>query len=894
MKFLFKAIVKLFVFVLILAVLAVAGAFGYYHFTKIDVESFLSQDYAFHAEIESISSVYRNVLDLPAAETVLSDEKFSSIRKMFNDFRTSSMGRNPILTYFLELECTIHIDKERNVILAVDLKQYSLLTKIFPILNHIFRIENLDINTFHSGEHTYYEILLSQKNKYYASLRENIFLFAPQKETLVLADLINESTVAKHFYTPTDLAKNFSQRAQIRCFLDTEFLSPVFASFGDALPIVPDQNAACSIYITESDLDLDIFVPISCENEAVLRFLEFSPYTQDISPLIPHNANAAFSFKINSVKEFYDAFLQFQGEESRRKIEKSVSMLSLLNLTFEEAVNWIGNEIGAFYVGRNNTPVVFFEIQDEMQKNLFLKRLTDSMVFKEDNSLVLNSVLIRRIALPDFFQALLQPFVKNLNLVQPYYIESGGVIFFSPEAENLLHVVAASRDGKSLSSLPAFKAISTLNRQNSSSKSSLLAYYDTQRIKPTLFASNKVLGTLSELYSNGIISAAMGEQAISINIALKGSKKETITVIPGFPKQFDENLVRGAKDSEVFVGELRGSDYRKTQTIFINSAGILTARDMENKDLLSFETAPHSQCRVINDDSGGIVAVFTPPEGSQPGLLQVLDGNFKPKKSFPLVLPENCRIFPAYTNGEFWFFDGETRKLKSISPKSGRLEEFPVEFPDEEILDTVYADDLHLLCAPQSIFGDVYLYLKNGDLQQNWPCDGGGNVVTPPQIAEGRNPKVIFLAQNGILSMWDLEGNPAEGFPVDLDGNFLCKPMVFNYNKDTQGIFTVNTEGMARVVSFEGEVIAEYFVKGQSGDSIRISKADVDKDAADEIFIYGASDTIFAFDGYLQTLDGFPVAGNTCPQFTDFDGNKKPEMFTFDFLGNLHGYELNF
>ncbi|MBQ5780413.1 MAG: hypothetical protein IIW10_00485, partial [Spirochaetaceae bacterium] len=197
-------------------------------------------------------------------------------------------------------------------------------------------------------------------------------------------------------------------------------------------------------------------------------------------------------------------------------------------------------------------------------------------------------------------------------------------------------------------------------------------------------------------------------------------------------------------------------------------------------------------------------------------------------------------------------------------------------------------------CAPQSIFGDVYLFLKNGELLQNWPCDGGGNVVTAPQIVQGRNPKVIFLAQNGMLSLWDLEGNSVEGFPLDLDGNYLCPPLIFNFNKDTKGIFTVNTDGIARVVSFEGEIISEYSVKGLSGDSIRTSKQDINDDGADEIFIYGASDTIFAFDGYLQSIDGFPVEGNTCPQFADFDGDKKAEMFTFDFLGKLHGYDFNF
>ena len=77
-------------------------------------------------------------------------------------------------------------------------------------------------------------------------------------------------------------------------------------------------------------------------------------------------------------------------------------------------------------------------------------------------------------------------------------------------------------------------------------------------------------------------------------------------------------------------------------------------------------------------------------------------------------------------------------------------------------------------------------------------------------------------------------------------------------------------------------------------DSIRTSKQDINDDGADEIFIYGASDTIFAFDGYLQSIDGFPVEGNTCPQFADFDGDKKAEMFTFDFLGKLHGYDFNF
>ena len=70
MKFLFKAIFKFIGLVIILAVLSAAGAVGYYHFTKIEREKFLSQDYAFHAEIESISSVYRSILDLPAAETV--------------------------------------------------------------------------------------------------------------------------------------------------------------------------------------------------------------------------------------------------------------------------------------------------------------------------------------------------------------------------------------------------------------------------------------------------------------------------------------------------------------------------------------------------------------------------------------------------------------------------------------------------------------------------------------------------------------------------------------------------------------------------------------------------------------------------------------------------------
>ena len=67
---------------------------------------------------------------------------------------------------------------------------------------------------------------------------------------------------------------------------------------------------------------------------------------------------------------------------------------------------------------------------------------------------------------------------------------------------------------------------------------------------------------------------------------------------------------------------------------------------------------------------------------------------------------------------------------------------------------------------------------------------------------------------------------------------------------------------------------------------------DFDKDGVEEIFIYGANNLVTGLGRNLELLPGFPLRGSKRPAFADLNYDRKIELITGSYDGNVYAYTI--
>lgn len=180
--------------------------------------------------------------------------------------------------------------------------------------------------------------------------------------------------------------------------------------------------------------------------------------------------------------------------------------------------------------------------------------------------------------------------------------------------------------------------------------------------------------------------------------------------------------------------------------------------------------------------------------------------------------------------------------------------------------------------------------------QAGWPIDHDSQIESSPAIADvigDSTIEIIFGDDNGLVHMWDPEGNELENFPFDTGDDIWGSPAVADLDVDGEmEIITTSKSGNLYVLNPDGTVELEYFVDQYLMGTPAIGNLDADDDLEIVAAGYSSSGQIFAINLDGSSVAGFPVDINERIQrgvaLGDVDGNLKDDIVIGTDDGNIY------
>ncbi|MBN1699858.1 MAG: hypothetical protein JW881_20275 [Spirochaetales bacterium] len=886
----FSGFFKVLLVIIIIVVVLAGGLTLYYFLTKEDPVAYIPDNFLFYVKVNSIRYIYDNVIDLKAADVVFSSSRdLKSIYKMIIDFKSNEMSKNEFFRFLLDVRADIMIAPDYSPVIVFNPGLLSLATRMFPILNFFFKFEGVNLNQIQKGRLTIYDYPVDENQHLYFSLRNNL-IFLSTKEKHI--DAIYESKK-----TGKNLASN-KEIMELRKKVKGGGFAEIYVDTGSLLDIVKagseelsrvfseisfNSYSAFTFKISNEDLFLSAYTDISVENPDLRDFLSYNPSSLQVIQYLPEKTTVYTSANVKSFKQLIGILLDFK-EGSQGKTLKTINDSSklLLGATIDEILfDWMGTEMGAFTMSYSPDPVLFIRFKNRASIDAALDRISKTLFFENDPSLVLDEVRVSRIKFPDFIKGIIGLFVKGVET--PYYIIMRDYIFFSMNAENLSHITNDYRSSYTLLRNEGYKKVTYEIPKNAN----IFMYYDLGTSMPDFFMQNNVLTSLLKLYEKGVFAIHFDEREVRIQISAAGIAGEKAVLFPGYPKPVPEGVA-----SNVCCADVRGS--RLDELIYIDNGNNLVIQDLIEETAFKAPVERDSDILVPEGEKNAVY-VF-----SQSGTLYKFDGNGEAIPPFPVITNYKASFQPVEYNDNLVFFSDTENALYFLSPE-GVETRWGFQFEAPLLSPPVFFKQM-VCFYPKNFSGTVYLTDKDGTALEGWPRKGGGISFCSPLLFTDRKGEVriAFLTQSGILNLWDIKGGRIEGFPLDLDGVFYTGPVLVAQGilstipfEREKALLLLDADGNMTMVSLSGEILKQkkIFEGGDKKNALLLF--DVDRDDIEEIFIYGSKNFIIGLGRNLEPLPGFPVRGSKRPSFTDLNYDRTYEMIVGSFDNNIYAYTIN-
>ncbi len=874
---------------------ACAGLYSYYYFTKENVENYIDKNYECYIKIHSLADLYNNLVDLKAADVILSQGSLKNIYKILLDIRSSRLATNKAMTSLLNMRASVFIKKDYSPVLAIDMGLKSLLLragnlnpallvkllgnqKIFSIAiikkekYNIFRV------TFNKSGQTFF--LSVFKNLLFISLYSNDidYVYGIKKTGAGIADDPSFFLIKNKIKSGGMVDIYFNTRDMLNAF--TSNLPDIRKIFSK---LNFNNNSAISFDISNEKISLNSFTGCSSNDKLVEKFLTDFPSKPGIAGYLPLETSFCTSLNFDSFEELYKLFLyieQGKYETTIDKIDNSSQVLFKMGIK-DLLFSWIGREIGAFYAADSYDPVVFIKIRDRNRLNDIIKKLFESAAFDQGKTLVYDDVELNKIKFPDFIQTVIASFLERY-IDAPYYIIRDDYIFFSMDPAPLANMVRKKDHGLVLSKDHFYQNIAA----KVDGSSNIYLYFNSSQILPVFLQNESMFASLLRLYEKGVMSININQSRLKIDISAAGMNVKKPVVYPGYPKKFKQNI-----SSNIVCSNITGSSV--DELVFKTDDNKLIAADINLNTVNNFPVKFDGKCEgdpiVADLDKDGLNEIYL---YEKTGSLYKFDafGNLIP--GYPVNTGCKNSFNPVIFNGNLLLYSKAKNKLVLIDDKRQKKE-----------LDFEFKNTLHsppavfeniLACYPKNMAGTIYVINSNGKLLTGWPRDASGVGFGSPLIADIKQNGInciLFVTQSGKLNAWKFDGSVMNNFPVQLEGIYYCQPVSGDVGKGGC-IITLNKEGLVTLVSPDGGIIAKKQIKDADSKDRKIILYDINSDGKKEIIIYGGRDNIIALDGNLNLIPGFPLRGITKPDFTDFNSDGETEMVTSAIDGSIYIYSI--
>lgn len=844
------------VFTLVLVVLlALALWFAFSVFNRKPSLAAIPRNYTVYVHSDSVFDTANPLLDLQAADVILSMPEFSQYRKAFMAARSSPLRGNKLVKLALSRPVDFAFyesSKDRNYVAVVNLGIFSAATRladfILPRVN-VPGLKQISAETF-----SYY---LYEKDGFSVFLKpvKNLLVASDSLELLLPAVFANNDTL----YTKEQL-KMLRENSgnSLRIVADARNLAENFTGNDEILSslselISPDSLSVVLLDISDSDVGVKINLPLEDEenvSSSILPLLKKRSKTPSIISRFDDSVQYFTVLNAGSLPELKDAVFPLVSKtknldktwNSAEGLCKAAFGVSLEDLLF----SWTGNEFAAFGLENHNEPVFAVQIKDEKQRKNIFESVTSSMFVNEDNGLILDGARLPRLKLPSFLNWILSAF--DISLPSPYFLVQDGFIYFSQSPENLSQIYSSAGSGKTLVRTSNYQLVSSAQKP----ESSVSLFYDLDKSAPFFIRSNKAAGAVLGLYSLGRFDARIKDGAIEFQLQACARKSGSLSSVPGFPVQAgktasDEDFCLVKEFSLLFWVE----DGNTIKKMNLNDLGISEANESD-----SVQITPASS---VSKSDSGLLWTLTPH-----GVVDFLNEKLESTGNFPVMLGSKPSSRASAFEGGL-YVPLEDNRI-AVVETNGTVKF--IEIPDLLVKSPVAAAGKNAAVYSKGFFGNIYLVQDGKVSNLDSPIEVDGIGLGSPVIW---NDSVAFISQAGKVQVWK-DGKAAKYFPVQIEGVFLT-----NLRASEKYLYALSSDAVLHRIGSDGKILSVKIPDATAENS----HFSVQKNGSSyNIYVNADSNVIYGFNENLELLSGYPLAGWADPVFADVNGDKIEECIS--------------
>ena len=893
-------IVRFFVVLLVILLaflLLICGLLAYSALDRKSALSSIPRNYSIYVHTDSAFDTINPLFDLEAADVYLSSPEFSALRKVFMDFRSSSLRENPLVRFAASRPVdfalygggtTIGLDAHFVAVLNMGLFSFASRAGQFLYPKTNLEVENL---SFESNEQTSYfvykipaeidengKVIKNEISIYFKSMK-NLVIASDSFEHMLTASLVQNDTS----YT-SEQRKLFKQgkKGELRIVADALSLLH-FATEGNEILssmsnlISSDSLSVISFNIDDSDISLKCRIPLSSESEEISVLMPLVSRKSTVPAMLAHFSDVTQYYTILNTGNFEDlknAVLPFVPDiKDPEKFWKDCDDLckSILGMDLNEFIfSWIGNEACVLGVENQNDPVFAIQIKDEKKRQAVFNKLTSSILIKDDNSLILGGVRLSRLEFPSFLNWLLSIF--KINLPSPYFMVLDGNIYFSESSECLSSIYTNSRAGKSLIKNKNYIAVS----ENQKNEAALSLYYNLERSIPFFLRSNENFSKVLHLYTMGRFDLRFEKSVMELSLHACARKSGNLYAVPGFP------LALAGKASPANLQVDSGKSPKNVYWVEDNNS-------IKALNLSSMNVVGKS-----NSDSVMIVASAKPKGNgllwsvTEHGYVSLLDSSLETLEGFPLMLGENISCRPC-SAGENLILVSQSGNVFIVKPDSSYVS---VEIPDLKAKSepVALAGSDNFVIYSKSFLGKIFYFEGDKCLNLEAPFEVPGIALgSPSLIKSGSKVYIGFITQAGEMNLWradSKDGEQAEGFPMRLGGVFMT-----NVVSSEKYFYALSTDAVLYRISLDGQILSVQIPNSTARHGF-ISVRRSGQGNRSGVFACADANVIYGFNEGLELISGFPLTGYGNPVFADVNGDKVSECLALTIDKNLVAWKM--
>lgn len=840
---------------------------------------FIPKQFQVYLQVPSISKVYDEWSQLDALHIAFRENPgLAGLEKSLLSLKSSGISDSPLFRALIDVQAHVVITRKNEALLILDLGWRSALTRQIPLVAGMVHLDGLSITQ--KNGHSWFEYNWSKGApgaSVYILFLDNLALISFKPEVIETLPGLKTAGLALSDIEKTRINEEFSKpdSGSLRFLVDP-------ASFSDSFitsPILRQRinsnlswkdSALVSLDISNDAFSMQAATILESKQEAINALLTHKNTVLNSLRSIPASAYFYTALSLGDFRQLLQAWTLFSGQDltpTLATVEEGSKVL--LGMSSDELLwSWAGDEAGMFYLGNNGDPVFHLKIKDEGKRQRTFQKLNDSALVDIDKSLVLDTVPISRIVIPDFFKGLIGLF--GVSFDTPYYIVYNDELFLSMNAENLARLSNEARDGKLLYRSPEFEHMMA----NTAKNPAVFLYYDLDKSIPFFLRESNLLSRVLKLYNRGTFSLFINDGYLSISMGAVRVEQRKTVAFPGFPL-----AIKGGLSTPPWVGFLQGRSDPVVASI--QNSHELTLDALAGSERLM--TVPvESGSQLLPMIWGNEILAWAPT-----GTFYRFDPQGQAISPFPVLTPSQGSFVPVQFEDKLLAYSRTENSLLTVS-RDGSVTMLPTVL-DAPILTAPAVRGSLAAVAPKSFEGSVLLIDRNGVVQPGWPREGGGIALASPVFIDTpEGLSIAFLTQNGKLNVWRNDGTDRSGFPIDLHAVFSAAPVAIQIEGQTV-LALLDQSGMLSLVKLDGSLLREGQIAGANLEA-RLFAKDIDGDKSDEIFLYGGKNNLDGFDTNLQRLPGFPVRGSYQPQFVDLKFDGKPELISGSWDGNIYAY----